>query len=379
MSGSEERKATGSWALDGSAGAGSGDGALEVGDSALSAGGTSVEYLDVDSIADAERVVTLSLFPTGTVRLSQLGRRHETFVAALRAAWDAARTAGVLAHGITAPQVFPGTLRRPPPEREAAFLVHPTHVAVVPREGEVEQVPLGAVQAIRFDQERWTVTLDLQDTPDGPFEFGQLARQTDPFFRAVSGAREAQARRLSEISGTGFFTDGGGVPASKLPGFGRLLESWAAPERLEGAKALLAKGSRAETRIGLVDLLDPDEEGLAAKVALPGNLAAFLLVPVGGNVVLEVLSGPSAATYLFRGGIEGINRDLQAIHFRRRALSLSPAEAEGSAGRPYRLAFRKLEPLKRLRGATAARVVHSEGWIGAIGKALSAASWPARR
>ena len=371
MSGSEERKATGSWALEGSAGAGSGEGALEVGDDAVSAGPASVEYLDVDSISDADRVVTLSLFPPGTLRLSQLGRRHETFAAALGAAWDSARTAGLLAHGITAPEVFRGTLRRPPPEREAAFLVHPTHVAVVPREGDVEQVPLGAVQPIRFDQERWTVTLD---TPDGPFEFGQLARQTDPFFRAVTGAREAQARRLAEISGTGLFTDGGGVPASTLEGFDRLLEGWTAPERLEGAKALLSKGRRSEARIGLVDLLDPDAEGLAAKVALPGNLAAFLLVPVGGYVVLEILSGPSAATYLFRGGIEAVNRDLQALHFRRRALSLSPAEAQGSAGRPYRLAFRKLEPLKRLRAATAARVVHSEGWSGALDKALAGAS-----
>ena len=369
MSGAEERKATGAWAQDGPGGARAGDGALEVGETAVAAGEATVEYLDVDSVADADRIVTLTLFPGGTLRLSQLGRRHETFVAALRDAWDATRTIGMLAHGIAVPLRFQGIFRTPAPERDAAFLVHSTHLAVVPRDGDVLQVPFGAVDSIRFEPERWTVTLE---TPVGPFEFGQLARQTDPFLRAVSEAREAQARRLADVSGCGLFIDGGGVPVAKLDSFDRLLESWSAPERLEGAKVLLARGDRARARIGLVDLLDPDDEGLAAKVPLPGNLAAFLLVPVGGTVALEILSGPSAATYLFRGEIETVNRDLQALHFRRRPLALSPAEEQGSAGRPYRLALRKLEPLKRLRAVTAARLLHTEGWAGALEKALPA-------
>ncbi len=368
MTAPEERKATGSWSIDGSAGARSGEGALEVGETGVAAGGTSAEYLDIDSVTDADRVVTLGLVPSGTLRLSQLGRRHETFVGALRTAWNDARTAGMLSHGIVAPQVFEGTLRQPLPERESAFLVYPTHVTLVPQEGDVVQVPFGAVKAIAFDQDRWMVMLEA---PGGPFAFGQLARQTDPFLRAVSGAREAQARRLAEISGTELFTDGGGVPSSKLDAFDRLLESWCAPERLDGAKTLLGKGERSSARIGLVDLLDPDKEGLAAKVPLPGSVAAFLLVPLAGKVALEILSGPSAATYLFRGGIDEMNSDLQELHFRRGPLALSAAEELGIPGRPYRLALRKLEPLKRLRSATIARVIHSESWSETLEKALS--------
>jgi hypothetical protein len=325
MSASIERKATGSWSLDRPPESFSGDGALEVGETGVAAGATNMEYLDIDSITDADRVITLGLFPSGTLRM-------------------------------------------PLPERDAAFLVYPTHVTVVPRQGDVVQLPFGAVEAIAFDGERWTVTMEA---PGGAFVFGQLARQTDPFLRAVSGAREAQARRLSEISGTGLFTDGGGVTASKFDAFDRLLESWCAPERLEGAKTLLGKGERSAARIGLVDLLDPDEQGLAAKVALPGNVAAFLLVPFAGKVATEILSGPSAATYLFRGGIDEVNRDLQALHFRRRPLASSAEEEKGSPGRPYRLALRKLEPLKRLRAATTARVIHSEGWSERLEKVVA--------
>ena len=107
---------------------------------------------------------------------------------------------------------------------------------------------------------------------------------------------------------------------------------------------------------------DPDEDSVAAKVPLPENLAAFLLVPAKARVVLEILSGPSAATYVFEAPIDRVNRDLQALHFRRRPLALSTP--------PYRLALRTLAPLARLRAATKARVIHTEGWADSLKKAL---------
>jgi len=360
MRGSEERKATGAFAFTAGDGAArSGTGPLEISDAGVGAGGTTIEFLDVDAVDEGDRDVTLRLFPAGSLRLSQLARRHETFVKVLREAWYEARTGGLLAHGIAAPATFAGTVRRPPPERPASLLIYPTHLTVVPSDGGVFQVPFGAVETVTFDGAAWNVSVSATG---GPFDFSQLARQTDPFFHALEDGVAAQARRLSEISDSSLFADGNGVEASKLDRFDQLLESWTAPERLDGAKALVAAGERAKTRLGLVELLDPDEEGLAAKEPLPPNVAAFLLVPRGGEIVLEILSGPSAATYLFRGEMESLNRDLQAIHFRRRPLSLTEKEVEGSAGRPYRLAFRKLEPLRRLRAATTGRILHTEGW-----------------
>jgi hypothetical protein len=360
----ETRRATGRWERSGPGDPASGEGPLEITDDGLTAGPVAVEFLDVEALADADRVLTLGLFPQGSLRLSLLARRHETFAAALSEARDRARLAGLLAHGVTVPEAFAGTLRAD--GREARFLVFPTHVAVVPKTGDPFQIPYGDVTAVSFEEAAWAVVLE---TSSGPVAFGGLARQTDAFQRAVANARDAQARRLEAIAGTPAFADGRGVAAEALPEFDRLLEAWTAPERAECAAAILAAADRRTTRIGLVELLDPDGESLSAGAPLPQNVAAFLLAEVRGKVVLEILSGPSAATYVFKGDVEAINRDLQQLHFRRRPLALSEKEAVGEAGRPYRLALRKLEPLKRLRAAITARLLHTEGWADAFTKA----------
>jgi hypothetical protein len=166
------------------------------------------------------------------------------------------------------------------------------------------------------------------------------------------------------------FADGLSVASSQLPGFARLLERWSAPERIEGAKAIAAKSD--DPRLGLVKLVDRDDELLAAAEPLPPNVAAFILAPVGARVVLEVVSGPSAATWVFEGDIGAINRDLQILHFRRRPLVLSDAEL-ASPTSDYRLAARRLEPLRRLRAARRERILHDEQWQAKVEAALPGA------
>ena len=366
MTGPEARRAHGRFEWTGAGAPSSGEGDALVGDDAVSIGPVFVEYLDADSFADADRVLTLDVHPEGRLTISMLARRHETFAKALGEARDRARLAGMLAHGITEPRVFDGTLLRPSPARAARLLVYGTHLAAVPEGADPFQVPYGSVRVVRLDEGEMSVALE---TAEATVVLGRLARMTEEFVRAVSGARDAQARRLAEIAGSPLFADGLGVPAKRLREFDRLLEAWSAPERAEGAAAILARAPKGEARIGLVELLDPDSDALAAKTPLPENVAAFLLAPIAGErVVLELLSGPSAATYVFKGEIEAVNRDLQALHFRRRPLALSEKETAGEAGRPYRLAKRRLEPLKRLRAATAARLVHDEGWAERLAK-----------
>lgn len=359
----EARRAHGRFALEGP-GARSGEGELLVDDEELSAGPVGVEWLDADLFTDADRVLTLGLHPEGTLRLSMLARRHETFSAALAEARDRARVAGMLAHGLGAPEEFRGAAAGVP----ARFLLYATHVTVVPAEGDPFQVPYGAIREASFDEREYAVTLE---TSEGKVVLSRLGRMTAELGRRLEALRAAQGKRLAAAAGSGLFADGAGVaaPDDDLD-LERLLDAWTAPERAEGVAELLAMTSRAEARVGLVELLDPDEETLAAKSPLPGNLAAFLLAPVKRRVVLEILSGPSAATYVFEGEIEAINRDLQALHFRRRPLALSEKEAAGDAGRPYRLALRRLAPLRRLRAATRARIAHTEGWSAALRKAL---------
>ena len=90
----------------------------------------------------------------------------------------------------------------------------------------------------------------------------------------------------------------------------------------------------AEPRFGFVALLDPDDETLESPAALPEHWATFVLAPVRGKTVLEILAGPSAATYVFASDIEATNRDLQVLHFRRAPLALSNEDARLTRDNP---------------------------------------------
>ena len=368
--GDETRRALCAFETEGLSGvAPSGEGEAIVDDDGVGVGGLRIEFLDADTFTDERRVLTLGLHPSGRLRLSMLARRHETFAKALSEARDAARVRGLLAHGLGEPGRFDGALLEPGPARDARLLVWPTHVTVLPTGSDPFQVPLGLVDEVRFVEGTWEVVLA---TGAGTFHFGRLARLTDAFACAVREARSRLLERCARASGTRFFSDGRAVPARDLDtDFDRLLASFSEPERFDGAREIVKRAGRNSCALGLVELLDPDDERLAAKEELPENTASFLLAQFGGLVVLELLAGPSAATYVFRGTPDAISRDLAEIHFRRRGLALSDTESRGPAGRPYRLALRRLEPLKRLRAATAARVIHAEGWSEAISKALS--------
>ena len=366
----ETRRALCAFETEGLAGAPArGEGEAVVDDDGVTVGPIRAEFLDVDALGDENRVLTLGLHPAGTLRISMLGRRHETFAKALAEARDDARVRGLLGHGLGSPEPFDGALLEPGPAREARLLVWPTHLTIVPSGSDPFQVPFGSLSDVSFSEGTWEVVLE---TPGGRVHLGRLARRTDAFARAVRGTRAEMLARCARASGTSLFADGRAVPEAALGAdFERLLPAWSAPERLEGARELVRRAGRTAVAIGLAELLDPDEEGLAANVELPENTAAFLLATVGDRVVLELLCGPSAATYVFRGTAEAVGADLAALHFRRRGLALTEAEASGPAGRPYRLALRRLEPLKRLRAATTARVIHDEAWARTLAQALA--------
>ncbi len=368
--GDETRRALCSFETEGLAGAPPrGDGEALVDDDGVTVAGVRAEFLDADTLGDDRRVLTIGIHPAGTLRISMLARRHETFAKALGDARGDARVRGLLAHGLGVPQQFDGAVLEPGPAREARLLVWPTHLTAIPAGADPFQVPFGCVTDVSFAEGTWEVALA---TPSGSFHFGRLARRTDAFARAVREARTAMLERLARASGTRLFADGRTVPSSALGAdFERLLVSFSAPERLDGAREIVRKAGRDACRLGLAELLDPDDEGLAAKEVLPENTAAFLLATVGERVALELLSGPLAATYVFRGAPDAIAADLAAIHFRRRGLALTEEDARGPAGRPYRLALRALEPLIRLRAATAARVIHDERWGDSLKRALA--------
>jgi len=347
----------------------SGEAEALIGNDALSVGPVTVSWLDADRLTAADYRLELHLWPEGRLVLRQLGRRFDTFTHELRRVRNQARIAGMLAHGITMPEVYEGAVFAPE-ARAAELQVYDTHVTLVPDNDDPWQVPLGAVTSVREEPEPPAITLV---TSAGLTTLGRLGRQRDACRAAIVERRDAQRQLLGELAGEPGFSDGWGLPPTEVHDFTGILERFAAPERVSGARTLLAAAT-ADPRIGFVQLLDPDREGLQSAARLPENWAVFLLVPVGAGTVLEMVAGPSAATYVFRGEIDGVNRDLQLLHFRRAPLALSEEQAAISVDNPHRLALRKLEPLKRLRSAIVARIVHTERWATATTDALKLAS-----
>lgn len=364
----ETRRAAAAWLFQGADGRedrGSAEAVID--DSGLGVGPVRASFLDVDSLAVEGRSIVLGLWPAGRLTISDLGRRFETFLAELRTARNRARVAAFLAHAPSLPETFEGELQAAGSGSPAEAQVYPTHVTFIAGDSDPWQLPLGALQRIESREDPPSVALV---SADGTTLVGKLGRRRDQFFRAVTAARDAHSRVLADYTGRPGFADGLGLPRSQIAGFDYLLDRCSSPERHAGAGSLIDRASGGEPRIGFVQLLDPDGESLRAKAELPKPWASFLLVPVGDLVVFELLAGPSAATYLFEGDIESVNRGLQQLHFRRAGLALSAAEAEITPDNPHRLALRRLEPLQRLRAATRGRIVHDEHWQAALERGM---------
>jgi hypothetical protein len=335
-----------------------------VGDEALTVGDVSVSYLDADVLTAHDYRVDLELWPGGRLALSQLGRRFDTFAKELRRVRNQARVSGLLAHGVTMPEVFQGAVLTRGEYRPCELQVYDTHVTVVAGDDDPWQLPLGAMSALGGRENPPAIVIE---TRDGLTTFGQLARRRDACVASIAERREAQRRLLAELTGQTLFADGWSVARGQIRDFDELVARFTAPERADCARTLLESASDSP-RLGFVQLLDPDGDALRSPVALPDNWASFLLVPLANVVVLELLAGPAAATYAFRAPIDDVNRDLQLLHFRRAPLALTPEQAVLTPENPHRLALRRLAPLQRLRVATVGRVIHSGGW----GEALRA-------
>jgi hypothetical protein len=338
-----------------------------ISDDGVSVGPVTVAFLDAETLRAADYRIEVGCWPAGTLVLTELGRRFDAFAGALRRARDHARVAGLLAHGTAMPSVFAGAVLGSGAPRPVDCHVYDTHITFVPADADPWQLPLGALTTIEAQDDPPAVVLGMAS---GPTVVGQLARLRDEFLRAVAARRDAQAQLLETLTGTPGFADGLGVERPRVAAFDRLVARFTATDRAACAAALLKATRGGEPRLGFVHLLDPDAEALQSSEALPEHWASFLLVPAGPLTVLEILAGPSAATYVFAASMADVNRDLQLLHFRRGALALSGKEAEPAPGNPWRLALRKLAPLGRLRAATRARLIHSEGWADALVCAL---------
>jgi hypothetical protein len=365
----ESRQAAGHYTLVDGAGAvlEQGAGAAVIDDHRLQIGPLVVAHLDADGLRAADHRIEIDRWPGGRLLVTGLGRRFDTFARELAQARNRARVIGLLVHGLTAPEIFEGAVLDEPNHGRAEIHVYDTHVTIVPEAGLPWQVPFGALTRVELLEQPAAVVLSEASHRTS---LGWLARRRDALFALLSERVHGQRRLLSELTGQDGFADGLGLSRSAIHEFDRLRARVTTPLRAATADTILAAAD-AEPRLGFVKLLDPDDETLESPTALPDHWAAFLLAPVRDKTVLEILSGPSAATYVFRGAIDEVNRDLQWLHFRRAPLVLGHEAARLTPDNPLRLALRALEPLRRLRDRAIVRVVHDEGWTAALRAAIA--------
>ena len=147
----------------------------EITDDGVSVGPVTIAFLDADTLRAADYRIEIGCWPAGTLVLTELGRRFDTFAAELRRARDHARVAGLLAHGTAMPVVFTGAVLGTGAPRPADCHVYDTHVTFVPIDADQWQLPLGALTAS-----------EAQDDPPAVAEL--LDRIAE---RAVLGLRHA--------------------------------------------------------------------------------------------------------------------------------------------------------------------------------------------
>jgi hypothetical protein len=155
----EQRRASPAWALRGTAVEGPAEGRATalIDDEGLGVGPRRIAWIDTDGVTFGDYRIELTLWPAGTLVLSELGRRFETFSAELAAARNRARVGGMLAHGIVAPRVFVGEWVHEGEPEQVEIQVYQTHITIVPSSQDPFQVPLGTLVSIDGSESPSTV------------------------------------------------------------------------------------------------------------------------------------------------------------------------------------------------------------------------------
>jgi hypothetical protein len=205
-------------------------------------------------------------------------------------------------------------------------------------------VPIPSITDVT--REGWTITIFQRAFE--PVVLRGLGKRTDELLADVRRARDDLS--AATRAAAGLSVDDG----------------WAV-EAVGELRAKVLGGARAEEAALLASLAG---DRLRAGIWTDGGRAAmpFVLAPVGSRIAVEATDSDDRATYVFEtDDVEQLNAVLVLTTFRREVYSLPDPEL----GR-WAVAVRVLPPVRWLRGALAARVVHDDTWVDRIRAALVA-------
>jgi hypothetical protein len=295
-------------------------------------------WLDADVVRELDHSVTLVL-PSGEVTVTHLGAGFDRFCSELREARAKVRRAALTqSTGVPIDSYV---------SHDAGNVIDIAlcqgALVVERRGGSTTGVPLSSIVDVARDG--WTIT--IRQRVFEPVVLRALGQRTDEFLEDLRRAREdLRAATRAAI---------GGLP---------LDDGWAV-EAKGGVRAAVMSGERADEAELLAGLAG---DRLRAGIWTDGGRTSmpFLLAPVGDLVAVEATDADDRATYIFgTDDVERLNAVLVLTAFRREVYSLP----EDELGR-WATAVRVLDPVRWLRGALAARVVHDEAWPDKVRAAL---------
>lgn len=374
--------------------------------------------VDIEDVHDDDHVLRVADHAGGTYELSMLGAAYGQLVADLRARRDDALERALLLRGVGLRDTFPGKLFVDDGAIPVRLRVFEDLMVVVPERGLMFGVPYSFIDEVRWDEERYQVSVV---TDEGrTLVFGHLALRSEEFrdeLRRLLGelaartavtlsallpglapatlsrlgdlmrdGRAVQRRRLDEVDPTVWprLEAAAAGTEERAEAYGRLaamtVPGWAA----FGVKAVRSEGGEEDTDDG------PAEGGRERRA----DLWYFCPLSRDGrpvNVVAqEVVSESGHATYLFRllppdrfdslegdaladevgRAVAGLNRALLLLNFKRDPIRLPEDQLRQPAHARYLVALRKLEYLRWAREAFLGRAVHGGAWESQVAEAV---------
>lgn len=315
--------------------------------------GRTVDWVDVDGVAEGDHSVRLDLSDGSSLALSMLGAAHDRFMLDLRAARRRARFAALT---IATGEPLVTYISRASTGLVDVHL-YPNAVVAEPREGHPVCVPLSLIRSVERDGYRIALSGRGLET----VTISALGAKTDEFLD-----RLATARQQLQAATTAAY----GAYDSALADFAAP-DGWAmtAQDAAPHWSALLARARAGSRSAEVTELASRSGDRLRVGIFTGGGTAPvpFVLAPVGERVVVEATDADDRATFVFAtADIDRLNAVLVLTSFRREAIFL-PDEQLGR----WAVAARVWPAVREARASLCARIVHDGRWAERLNSALA--------
>ena len=351
---------------------------------------------DVDSLARSDWELALKLYTGNTVALRQFGPAFGRIADELTAAWRDRTVQCLLLEDLEEVARSNGAASGVPAE----IRIYQSNLATLPVDGLPSQWRLADVDAMRFDEAAYNVTLE---SGGQKLVISKLAKKTGEFVSTLTGTLDALRKKSADALHNTFpfldpdrlrrlltvMPEGRSVKLAALgaihPKLPEALIGRAVDPRLKPYFDELRSRAVADSLMAgfkfVRDDEEPAEEPAAEEPAAQEEkspLFFWFFFPLAGKnvAVWESTMGSGRATYFFRAAppldaaIASLTRGLALVNFRREPVYLPDDSLEQQPRfHRYAIGARKLPDLRNLRAAFLGRAIHSsvEAWGAQVG------------